>query len=76
MTRLERALAAAVLAATVLTAGGCAAKQAVGTVVQQGVETTTTGQHDVAPANNAQNAVDNLNTNIDQGQQQAQGLGQ
>jgi hypothetical protein len=60
--------AAWLLAATMLvSATGCAAtKDAVKTTVTQGIETTSTGQHNTVPANQAQDAVDAANGAIQQ----------
>jgi hypothetical protein len=50
----------------------CSSTQAtVKQVVQQGVETTAAGPHNVVPANDAQNAVNQMNGQVQQTQQNA-----
>ncbi len=68
MHRKSAAVALALCA--VLAVSGCASgRQVVKKVVTQGVETTSTGPHNVVPANDAQNAVDGLNNATKQTQQ-------
>jgi hypothetical protein len=74
--RMRRVLAAALTLAALTSVVGCsAATSTVKTMVQQGVETTSTGPHNVVPANNAQNAVDKLNNSVQQTEQNAQDAG-
>jgi hypothetical protein len=73
-----RRIACALMIAAAIVAGvaGCGAKQVAKTMIEQGIEPTSTGPHNVAPANNAQNAVDSLNNSTKQTQQNVDSLGQ
>lgn len=71
MNTHQRVAAAAVALVLVISAGGCAAtKQTAKTMIEQGVEPTSTGPHNVAPANAAQDAVDKANAAMQQQTQQ------
>ncbi len=77
MTTVHRAIAASALtAALLIVPAGCGASRAAKAVLEQGVEPTSAGPHNTAPANAAQNAVDSLNGSVQQAQQDAQNAGQ
>lgn len=71
---MERRIVVGMVAVALsLTVAGCASvKQTTKTMVQQGIETTSTGQHNVVPANNAENAVNAINGSTQQSEQNGQ----
>jgi archaellin len=74
---MRKVLVAVLAAALMVGASGCAStQQAVKETVEQGIEPTSAGTHNTAPANAAQNAVDKVNTGVDQTQQGLDDLGQ
>lgn len=67
---MSRRILAVTLAAVLAfgTAGCTSVKQTTKTMVEQGVETTSTGPHNVVPANSAENAVNAINGQTQQTQ--------